>query len=71
MDLLAYISDMGRRVELARQVRKNRVYLWQVATGRRRASTELAIEIERATAGEVTKESLRPDVWSAPASVAA
>lgn len=72
MDLFTYVSDMGRRRALAAHLKRNPVYLWQVATGRRRASTALAKEIEAAT-GElgpevVPRASMRPDVWDPPAS---
>lgn len=67
MDLLTYISDMGRRRALAEYLGRNPVYLWQIATGRRRASTDLAQEIESATRilgpEEVSRSTLRPDVW--------
>jgi DNA-binding transcriptional regulator YdaS (Cro superfamily) len=70
MDLLTYISDMGRRRALAKHMKRNPVYLWQVATGRRRASTELAKEIQAATTElgpePVPRASLRPDVWDEP-----
>jgi len=67
MDLMTYISDMGRRRALAARIGRNPVYLWQVATGRRRASTALAKEIEAATRElgpePVPRSSIRPDVW--------
>lgn len=63
MDLLTYIRDTRRRHLLASKLNKNHNYLWQVATGRRRASTDLAKDIELETNGAVPKESLRPDVW--------
>lgn len=63
MTLLTYISDMERREALATAVERSPDYLWQVATQRRRASTDLARAIETATAGQVTRASLRPDVW--------
>lgn len=68
MDLNTYIADIARRRALAEALGRNPVYLWQIATGRRRASTDLAQAIERATANlgpeTVTKASLRPDVWT-------
>lgn len=68
MDLNTYISDMPRRQALAQEIRRSAAYLYQVATGRRRASTELAQEIERATEKlgpeRVSRASLRPDVWA-------
>lgn len=63
MSLLTYISDMARREALALAVERSPDYLWQVATNRRRASTDLARAIDRETNGEVPKASLRPDVW--------
>lgn len=65
--LLAVIADMDRRRQLAEMTDTNPSYLWQVATGRRRASPDLAREIESAAAelGEdVRKETLRPDLWT-------
>lgn len=70
MNLLTYISDMERRRALADKLGRNPLYLWQVATGRRRASTDLAQDIERATTElgpeTVPKGSMRPDVWQMP-----
>lgn len=63
MDLHTYIADTGRRRSLAEGVNANPDYLWQIATGRRNASTSLATAIEAFTEGEVTRASLRPDVW--------
>jgi DNA-binding transcriptional regulator YdaS (Cro superfamily) len=65
--LLDVISDMDRRRRLADRTDSDPSYLWQIATGRRRASPDLAREIEEATAelGPMTvrKETLRPDLW--------
>ena len=65
--LLEYIADTDRRRQLAERTKSNPSYLWQIATGRRRASPALAREIEDATAEigptTVRKESLRPDLW--------
>lgn len=68
MDLLTYISDFERRSSLAQACNgASPDYLWQIATGRRRASTDLAklieSESERLGPEKVPKESLRPDVW--------
>lgn len=66
--LLDVISDMARRRELAARTNTNPSYLWQIATGRRRASPDLARDIEREASemGEsVPKESLRADLWAA------
>lgn len=68
MDLQTYISDMPRRAALARETGRSPAYLYQIATGRRRASTSVAQDIERATEKlgpeTVTRASLRPDVWA-------
>jgi DNA-binding transcriptional regulator YdaS (Cro superfamily) len=62
MDLLEFISDSERRAKLAADTAKSPDYLWQIATGRRRASPALAQAI--AANCPVTKESLRPDIWA-------
>ena len=66
--LLSFISDTERRRLLAERVDSDPQYLWQVATGRRRASPGFAREIEGATAEigpfTVSKEDLRPDLWA-------
>jgi hypothetical protein len=64
MDLLTYISDMGRRAALAKECGTSPDYLWQVATRwrGRRGSADLAQKIEMASAKlgpeAVTKESI-------------
>jgi DNA-binding transcriptional regulator YdaS (Cro superfamily) len=63
MDLLEYISDRTRRAQLAADLDKNPDYLWQIATGRRRASIDLAKLIQRKTRGIVRRGTLRPDAW--------
>lgn len=52
MDLLTYISDMGRRHALAQACDTSSEYLWQIATRWRgkRPSPELASVIERESA---------------------
>lgn len=65
MDLSTYIADPSRRDALVKTTQANPQYLWQVANSWRgkRASPELAIAIERATKGAVTRSELRPDIW--------
>lgn len=64
MDLLTYITDMGRRAALAEACDTSPDYLWQIATRwkGRRGSPELAARIEDATRAigpdVVTKESI-------------
>ena len=38
----------------------------RVANGRRDASPQLAIRVERATGGAVTRQELRPDIFGEP-----
>lgn len=67
--LLAYISDIERRKQLAVDTESSPDYLWQIATGRRKASHLLSKRIEAATAGAVTRCHLRADIFgTAPAS---
>lgn len=65
MKLLDYIEDKDRRAKLAAATGKNAGYLWQVAAGWRgkKASPLLAVAIERATDGVVTRQELRPDIF--------
>ena len=67
MDLLTFIDNSIRRRDLAGSTSSSPDYLWQIATGRRRASPALAQanerETERIGPERVPKESLRPDIW--------
>jgi DNA-binding transcriptional regulator YdaS (Cro superfamily) len=63
MNLLAYVSTArGCQSDLARQVRAQPQLVWQWANGVRQVPADRCPEIERATAGRVTAEELRPDV---------
>lgn len=65
MELSDYISDMGQRRLLADEVGTVPDYLWQIASGWRgkRPSRVMALAIERATNGAVTRYDLRPDIF--------
>lgn len=63
MTLSEYIADTDRRRLLADAAGTIPDYLWQIATKRRKASPALARRIETATAGEVSRYELRPDVY--------
>ena len=65
MLLTEYISDAERKRALAAAVGCSEGYLWQMASNWRgkRPSAELAAKIEQATAGEVTRPELRPDLF--------
>lgn len=56
---------VSERVAVAEAVGLNEQYLYQCLSGRRQTPPERCPLIERATAGTVTVEQLRPDVtWS-------
>lgn len=65
MDMLEYISDTARRDELAKKLNTSPVYLRQIATRfrDRTCSPRFAIRIEEASDGQVSRESLRPDIF--------
>jgi DNA-binding transcriptional regulator YdaS (Cro superfamily) len=65
MDLETYIGDADRKAALARATGADPQWLWQIATGWRdkRPSPELALKIDIATNGEVSRHSLRPDIF--------
>lgn len=54
--LIDWISDRQRRAALAEQADTSGDYLYQIATGRRRASVDLAEAIEEGTDSAVRKE---------------
>jgi DNA-binding transcriptional regulator YdaS (Cro superfamily) len=62
MNLADYLLIADRKL-LADAVGTIPAYLYQIATGRRKPSAQLARRIHEATQGAVTLESLRPDVW--------
>jgi DNA-binding transcriptional regulator YdaS (Cro superfamily) len=65
MDMLEYISDPDRRADLVAKLKTSPLYLRQIATRfrNRTCSPKLAIRIEEASGGQITRESLRPDIW--------
>jgi DNA-binding transcriptional regulator YdaS (Cro superfamily) len=63
MDLEAYIADMPRRIELAKRLKTDPRYLYQIATKRRQASAKLALAIEAETG--ISRQELRPDIYPA------
>lgn len=54
--------DAEQRAKLATALQTSPAYLMQLAYGHRRPSLQLAIAIERETAGQVTARELRPDL---------
>ena len=55
-ELVDWISDMKRRAALARATKRSPDYLYQVATGRRRAHPDVADTIDSHTKGVVKRE---------------
>jgi DNA-binding transcriptional regulator YdaS (Cro superfamily) len=52
------ISDLLRRVEM-----KSYCHLHTVLAGSASCSPQLAVKIEHATSGAITRSMLRPDLW--------
>ncbi|MBS1834255.1 MAG: helix-turn-helix domain-containing protein [Acidobacteria bacterium] len=68
MDLKTYAPTMRALDDLAKQVDSSSMYLWQIANRwkGRKAGPHLAIAIESATQGAVTRADLRPDIFGKP-----
>ncbi|MGJ8516611.1 transcriptional regulator [Carnimonas bestiolae] len=64
MNLKEYLSELGKvgRKVMAQRCGTSPQYLYQLSLGNRTASPRLAIEIEKASGGVITCESLCPDV---------
>lgn len=52
---------------IARAAGTSLCHLRNICYGQKRAGPELALRIERATAGALPRHRLRPDLWSPPA----
>lgn len=68
MKLSSYLKKMprGYRFELAEKLQCHPTYISHISTGYRTASAKMAVEIETATNGEVTRYDLRKDaeeIW--------
>lgn len=63
MDLKTYTADPARKAALIARTGINPQYLYQIATGRRKAGPVLAGRIAEATDNEVSREELRPDYF--------
>lgn len=62
MDLKSYLEQRGAGRRLAESLTISPVIISQWKTGARQISADRCIDIERATAGAVRCEDLRPDV---------
>jgi DNA-binding transcriptional regulator YdaS (Cro superfamily) len=54
---------VAQRAEIAERAKTQPIYLYQIATGVRRPSTDMAKRLHQATGFAVSLHSLRPDVW--------
>lgn len=67
MKLTDYLNKHGvTHKQLAGRIPCSEGLVWQWIVGRQRITAERAIDIERATDGHVSRNDLRPDVFSAP-----
>lgn len=68
MDMTTYWASLPAEAKttLAETVGVSRAYLSQIACGFRQGSPRVAIAIEEATDGAVTREEIRPDVFGGP-----
>ena len=55
----------AQKEEIARRAGTRPIYLYQIAAGLRRPSTDLAKKIHHASGFTVSLNALRPDVWDA------
>ena len=67
MTLEEYFRDKprGAKIELARKLGVSKTWMSLVISGRALASPELSVAIERYTKGQVTRKTLRPDIFGA------
>lgn len=56
-----------KRQEVADTAGTSVAYLWQLAGGHRKASLEMAKRLQDASAGALTIEGLRPDIFGSKA----
>ncbi len=63
MEISDLATDMKARIRLAKKAETDQAYLWQIATGRRKASHKLCKRIEKATRNKITRHDLRPDIY--------
>jgi DNA-binding transcriptional regulator YdaS (Cro superfamily) len=68
MDLKQYFDEdvRGAKAEMAEYLRVTPTWISLLIQGRRRASPHLAVQIEKATGGLVTRQELRPDLFGPP-----
>ena len=65
MNIKQYRDKHGRPAlnKLAKELGHNSEYFYQLATGIRKPSLRVAIKIEEATAGEILREDMLPEIF--------
>jgi DNA-binding transcriptional regulator YdaS (Cro superfamily) len=63
MSLREYLRQRGMQARLARLLAVNPVLIHQWAYGKRPIPIHRCADIERVTAGQVTRQDLRPEDW--------
>jgi len=64
MDLQTYLQNTETtQKELGARIGVSQGLVYQWLTGRTRITAERAIEIEKATSGQVTRKELRPEIF--------
>lgn len=64
MNMRTFISLFPDQLEVVAETAGTKpIYLRQIANGHRQPSFSMAMAIEAATSGTVSKSDLRPDIW--------
>lgn len=61
--LLRAIAACGSQTELARRIGKKPAHVWNWLNRDKKVPAEMVLLIEQATAGQVTRHELRPDLY--------
>lgn len=57
------VELLGSQAELARKIGKKQAHIWNWLHRDRRVPADMAMQIELATDGKVTRHELRPDIY--------
>lgn len=57
------VELLGSQAELARKIGKKQAHIWNWLHRDRKVPADMAMRIEEATAGKVTRHELRPDLY--------
>lgn len=60
------VELLGSQAELARKIGKKQAHVWNWLHRDRRVPADMAMKIETATDGRVTRHDLRPDLYPDP-----